>query len=260
MPLTFAHPAAVLSIRRITRGRLSFAAMVLGSMTPDVGYFFGRFDVATLAHTLYGLIAVCLPTGLVLQFLLRSFRYPASYLLPQPHRGALATLPLVPLYGSPTTLLFVAISLVLGAFTHVIWDSFTHQTGWAVQQFPGLRQVVTIIPGLSTEFFHLLQHISTVLGLAALFVTYTKWLALADARSGANSTPTSDTWRYVLLAIICVGSLSIAVPLAYARSFSKTGEFLLHPFFFQLALLSTAWFAGLYLVSSLLVGRWKENV
>ena len=228
-------------------------------MTPDVGYFFGRFDIATQAHTLVGLIAVCLPTGLVLQLLIRNLRYSVSYLLPQPHRGALDTLPPVPLHGSPTTFLFVVISLILGAFTHVLWDSFTHQSGWVVHLFPGLSQVVTIIPGISTELFHLLQHLSTVLGLAALCITYTRWLTSSSTRSVAISAPATDTWRYVLLAIICVGTLSIAVPLAYARTLSKSGELLIHPFIFQLVLLSTAWFAGFYLVISLVVGRIRKN-
>ncbi|MEJ8845393.1 DUF4184 family protein [Variovorax rhizosphaerae] len=36
MPWTFAHPAAVLPLRRLTgEGRLSFAVLVVGSMSPD---------------------------------------------------------------------------------------------------------------------------------------------------------------------------------------------------------------------------------
>ena len=228
-------------------------------MTPDIGYFFGLFDVATLAHTLYGIIAICLPSGLMLQFLVRSFRYHATYLLPQPHRGALESLPSIPLYGSPTIFLFVVMSIVLGAFTHIVWDSFTHRSGWVVQKLDILNQVVTILPGFSTEVFHLLQHFSTALGLSVIFIAYNKWLSLNGARSDGISTPSTDTWRYVLLTIICVAALTIAVPSAYANSHSMTGEFLLKPFIFHLVLMSIAWFTGLFLVISILVGRVRKN-
>src|ERR1700744_2163138 len=35
MPWTFAHPAAVLPLRKALRSRLSFCALVVGSMSPD---------------------------------------------------------------------------------------------------------------------------------------------------------------------------------------------------------------------------------
>ena len=50
MPWTFAHPAAVLPLRRFSGpGLLSFAALVIGSTSPDFLYYIGQFDLAAFA-------------------------------------------------------------------------------------------------------------------------------------------------------------------------------------------------------------------
>src|ERR1041384_4174138 len=92
MPWTFAHPAAVLPLRRWCRGRLSFIGLVVGSCAPDFGYHLHRFDVATFAHTFAGLFAVCMPAALVLAALLQRFGGTLIQPLPPRHRHALAPL------------------------------------------------------------------------------------------------------------------------------------------------------------------------
>ena len=47
MPATFAHPSAILPLRRLCPTYLDFSALVIGSLAPDVGYFLQRFDLAT---------------------------------------------------------------------------------------------------------------------------------------------------------------------------------------------------------------------
>ena len=83
MPWTFAHPAAVLAIRPLLSARLSLAALMVGSITPDVGYYLSLFKMATFAHTLPGVITVCLPIGLLLLLLIQRLWLPIAYLLPQ---------------------------------------------------------------------------------------------------------------------------------------------------------------------------------
>jgi len=56
MPWTFVHPAAVLPLRKYFANRHLFGAVVVGSISPDFGYYVGRFDMATTAHTLLGLL------------------------------------------------------------------------------------------------------------------------------------------------------------------------------------------------------------
>jgi hypothetical protein len=94
MPWTLSHPAIVLPLRRFSPQPLDFAALVIGSMTPDIGFYIDRFDLSTFAHTLPGSFLACLPTGVILLFFYYLFCRPVCYALPSPHRQAL--LPLCP--------------------------------------------------------------------------------------------------------------------------------------------------------------------
>jgi hypothetical protein len=66
MPLTFAHPAAVVAGYRWNRRGLPFPALVIGSMSPDVEYFLRLQPTGHFAHSLPGIVFFCVPTGLTL--------------------------------------------------------------------------------------------------------------------------------------------------------------------------------------------------
>ena len=115
MPWTFAHPAAVVPLRRYCPGLLSFPALVIGSLTPDLGYHLRMMRLAHYAHTAEGSLVVCLPAGLLLLAMLCLLRQPIWSLLPQPHRSALAPVVAGDLPVRPLALAGVAVSLLIGA-------------------------------------------------------------------------------------------------------------------------------------------------
>jgi hypothetical protein len=160
MPFTFAHPAAVLPIHAAARGRLPLIALGVGSIMPDVGYFFA--PVATFEwnnHEPLRSLTFCLPWGLVLLGLLWALQAGWQQLLPEPlrPRGPL-------LVWSPRALPGLACGLVLGALSHDLWDAWTHEDGWFVRHIPGLRREA--LPGLTWP--RLFQYLSTLVGLAVL--------------------------------------------------------------------------------------------
>ncbi len=57
--------------------------------------------------------------------------------------------------------MIVIFSLLLGAFSHLFWDGFTHHDGFFVELFP-ILQTKTIF--CSIPIFKILQHLSTLLG------------------------------------------------------------------------------------------------
>jgi hypothetical protein len=126
MPWTFAHPAAILPLRNIGGVRLPLAALVVGSLAPDFGYYVGQFELATFAHTWLGLLLLCLPSGVLVLSLFAVVQSDLIRLLPQPHRGALLLRQSGLGAGSRFGKLLGAVAgLLLGALTHVLWDSFT---------------------------------------------------------------------------------------------------------------------------------------
>lgn len=162
MPFTLAHPAAVLPLRRT---RLDFPALVIGTMAPDFPYFVDFSAHNQFGHTLAGIFLFCLPIGLCAWFLYRSVLvYAFLALLPPAYQTQVAARRQDPPI-SPTLLLWVAISLILGAATHLIWDSFTHEHGAMVEHWAFLRER---LPGRSMTVFKLLQFGGGGLGLLAL--------------------------------------------------------------------------------------------
>lgn len=257
MPWTFAHPAAVLSLRTVSRGHFHFAALIVGSLSPDFGYYIGQFRLATLAHTSSGLFFVCLPSGVIVLFLARTLRQPVCFLLPQPHRSAIATLPDIELFKSGSSILLMAASILLGALTHVVWDSFTHASGWMVSQSHLLQRDLIFFGRGAVPAYHVLQHASTFFGTAALLIAYVAWLRRMRKITPPGLSET-DRWRYILLGSLAVVALIFAVPLALAHSASFDGYFAVRAFMFRAAITSTMTFAALLVASGLYLA-WRSK-
>jgi hypothetical protein len=169
VPFTLSHPAAVLPIWRVVRPRLRLAALVIGSMTPDYEYFLRFYTVGRFSHSPLGLLVVCLPVGwLTLWLFDRVGRRGVQTLLP-----AAWTLPPAP-FG-PYPILATSFALLLGAVSHVLWDGFTHPESWGTRLWPGLFTTVHVGP-LTMPLFRVLQHVSTVVGLAVLAAAALPWL------------------------------------------------------------------------------------
>jgi hypothetical protein len=239
VPWTLSHPAVVLPLRRFSPQPLNFAALIIGSMTPDIGFYIGRFDLATFAHTLPGSFFACLPTGLILLLFYFLFCRPVCYALPSPHRQAL--LPLCPDF--PTELTpwgIILLSLLLGAWTHNFWDAFTHEQGWFVDRIPWLQQPVMQIGSTTIYVFLLLQELSTIVGFAIIVFTYWLWLRRHPVSLSAESG--SDGWRYLFWLAILGASLVISLPAAadYATSASLHDVRFVRSVLFRTALYSSA--------------------
>ena len=183
MPWTLSHPAAVLPFRRLSPWPLDFAALVVGSMTPDIGYYIGNFALADLAHTLRGTFVACVPTGVVMLFILYVFSRPVCHSFPEPHRTSLQ--PLCPNFPKgPMAWCIALLSLLIGAWTHNFWDAFTHRHGWFAERIPWLQQPVITISSATFHVALLLQHLSTIVGFAIILIVYERWLRRHRFRQG----------------------------------------------------------------------------
>ena len=132
MPFTPTHVAAVVPIARFAP-RLPFSALAVGSMIPDLHLFLPEWIPITfrLTHTVPGLVAGCLPLGMLMFLWFQVFaKEPLVHLLPDAARQRLHP------YGRPTIetsysfFSCVCLAIVIGAATHLFWDSFTHEGRW----------------------------------------------------------------------------------------------------------------------------------
>ena len=149
MPFTPTHVAAVLPGLPWLRGReLPVSALVIGSMIPDAGVFLPGVIDYWATHSVRGLFTLCLPLGLAAFCGWEYFaKGPLIDLAPQWARvranGPRGTA-VPPL--TPRTLLWAAGLIVVGAASHVLWDSFTHVGRWGVAAFPVLDEVWFTLP------------------------------------------------------------------------------------------------------------------
>ncbi|MFT4263488.1 MAG: DUF4184 family protein [Nocardioides sp.] len=169
MPITLAHPAAVLPLRRTG---LPMTGLVLGSMAPDVPLFLFGAHGMSLTHSWWSVptldTAMAVGAALVWFHWLRDALVAMS---PAWVRGRLAPHCVITRRQQVLTPLAAAV----GAATHVIWDSFTHADRWGVRRIAWLHEWHTIGPR-SDWGYHWAQFGCGILGMAVVLAAAGLWL------------------------------------------------------------------------------------
>lgn len=246
MPWTFAHPAAIVPLRSLCPRWLSFPALILGAMAPDISYYVGMHGKwRSFCHTPEGVLTVCLPVCLLLLALLLRFARPLTVLLTEPHRS-LVRAQLQPSPHPAWRALAVAVlSVLVGATTHVLWDSFTHQGHWGTELLSELDEPLLDAVDLQFHATNLLQHLSTVVGVAVLAVMYRR--KLRTQPRPAQSPQDGRRKRLLLgcvLAAVVVGAVS-AYALTPATTPAYTSRLLV-----RTVVWSTSCFTALFVIAS----------
>jgi hypothetical protein len=219
MPFTISHAAAAILLNR--RGLVT-SALVIGSMVPDLAYFvhFKGFN-RDLGHSIQGLFIFCLPVGLVILLVFHKFvKRPLFALLPPFHqRRLLPYLEGLPL-KSWRFIIRSLLSLAIGTLSHLAWDSFTHDDGFIVENVTALRQTILEIAGTRIYAFSILQHGSTILGLAALVLWYFHWCRKTPVYPYPvpSSLQLPDSTRFSILGLMA-GGVCLLCALAGFHSF-----------------------------------------
>src|SRR2546423_12301460 len=133
MPFTLAHPAAILPLRGLRY--LRTAPLIIGAMIPDLPYYvparFGHFGPET--HSVTGSFTTCLVLGYAALGCVFLLRRPLTALLSARARW-LCLCALAPFSRRPLEWAMAGVSIILGVWTHLLWDSFTHNDGWMVRR------------------------------------------------------------------------------------------------------------------------------
>lgn len=166
MPFTFSHPAIVLPLTFLPRHWFSLTGLVIGSLTPDFEYFIRMRIKSDYSHTIAGIFWFDLPLGLVLAFVFHNII-----------RNCLVDN--IPIILKSRCFVFkqfdwnryfiknwftVIISILIGALSHVFWDSFTHDDGYFVQRFPELKNSISLLR-IQVPILKILQHTSSFIGI-----------------------------------------------------------------------------------------------
>lgn len=201
MPFTFAHPAAVLPLRRFA----DLTALVIGSMIPDAGYLLMVGVPRELSHAPMGLLLFCLPLGLLAYVLyLRVLYEPWASLTPEFVARRVPAPRALP--DSLRGWLGVAAALVMGAATHLVWDLFSFSHG-IPHWMPMQNGVAFSIAGRELSWYEVVRHGSSLAGLGVIAL----WIAWIGMKMPPRGGPVhSLSVRRFLLLLALVGVLLAA--------------------------------------------------
>lgn len=165
MPFTPAHPAIILPV---IRSRFcSATGLIIGSLSPDFEYFFKMSVSGIHSHSKAGLFYFDLPVTLLLALVFHQLV----------KKNLLANSPVFfqKRFQDTLKLDFISylrkhwgiflVSALIGAGSHIFWDSFTHNGRFFVRQFSHIYKTTSVyFDGANYPLFYVLQQISTVIG------------------------------------------------------------------------------------------------
>jgi hypothetical protein len=207
VPFTGSHPAAVLPF---FRSGLVPAALVIGSMVPDLPYYLPVSFARSLTHSLTGVIGIDLAMGLACFAVWVWLMEPAAVAVAgEPLRSRLprdTPAPAGDYLGRRSALLVVG-SVLLGAATHVVWDAFTHAGAWGPEHISWLAEIHGPMPG-----YRWLQYASGLLGAAVLIAAFARWWrrtppSTQPGRAPAASPRATRLVRTAIVAAIGFGGM-----------------------------------------------------
>lgn len=203
MPFTLSHPAAVLPFVRPAAHFRATSALVIGSMIPDLPYFVPWLRTPYGSHSLVGLVAFCVPLGLVAVIAFElALRRPLIFLLPGLLRDS------IPRRAESGTALHSAVGsilgLLLGAVTHILWDSLADPNGIMFVHTPWARRNLITIGGYRLYVYRLVEHCGTALGALAIAWAVRRWYLDQPVRTADVSSDSDGPFRFAALAAILV--------------------------------------------------------
>ncbi len=218
MPFTLSHAALVLPATFLPKKTYSLTGLVIGSFVPDFEYFIRMRDYSIYSHTWLGLLWFDLPLAFMLAYIYHGVVRNA--LLENLPRGIYVRFLQTKQFNwaeyVKTNWFVVIISILLGAASHIFWDSFTHYDGYFVKLFPTLRHHVMIF-GIWIPLYNLCQHLSTLVG--GLVVIY--YIFQLPKYEPVNQKSNMNYWIYIMIISLIIIVLKLFAGLNY-RSFDQT--------------------------------------
>jgi len=211
MPFTFSHPAIILPFKNSIGEKLSMTGLIVGSLTPDFEYFIRMKIQSEFSHTFFGAIWFNLPVGLILCFLFHQIvKNPFIENLPFKIQRKLSEIKNSNwLDYFKEKWLVVIISIIIGAFFHILWDSFTHNNAYFVN-FLNLNKTVE---GINLPIYKVLQHGSTVIG--GIYILNYIWnMSEIEIQT---SKPQMNYWIGILFFTVVILAIKIATGLKLSQ-------------------------------------------
>ena len=216
MPFTPAHAAAAIPFQRTP---LIPSALVIGCFSPDFEYFLRLAPKGSFGHTLTGMFVFDLPMALLILWLFHAYATePIVAWLPTTVSQRLPSSTAMSSMRNARGIALVSISILIGAATHLLWDSFTHPGYWPYHHWLFLRRTTELPIVGQVHCFKVLQYLSSLTGLLVLLIWFWHWYShTMPIRSLRTERPRKD--ESAVFAVLCI----VAVVAAFLRGVLGVG-------------------------------------
>ncbi len=159
MPYTLSHSIIALPVSSISRRKVPIFSVIVGCMAPDLPYLLALKPTNAPGHSLSGVVFYCLPVSLLILFIwYRWIEAPTLDLFGLPNQKRTFSI---------TACVLVVIGILIGGYSHVLWDATSHSSGIIVKKNEFFQQKVFSIP-----LYKWNQYISGSVGLVSLCFWY----------------------------------------------------------------------------------------
>ena len=171
MPFTFSHAALVFPINWGFKKWTSMTGLIIGSMVHDFEKFINMRPGNTFSHTWEGIFWFSLPVGLLLCFIFHLLvRDPLIDNLPEHIRKRLHVYKGVNwLSHFKKHYLLICISIMIGAFSHIVLDGITKDHERLVRYSPLTGNGIHLSDAIYLSFSLIIEVLSGVIGLMLVY-------------------------------------------------------------------------------------------
>lgn len=217
MPFTLSHAAAAWPFRRTP---LELSALVTGCFAPDFPYFVFLKPYGFYGHTLAGVFLLDLPTSLVALWLFHAYiKPPFTLFLPRAMRRRMNSSEKEFAFWPAARLANIVLSIIVGALTHIAWDSFTHNWFWPYRHLSILRKIVQVPLVGDMGVYDLLQYGSSLFGIVVVAIWILRWYRTAKPREQWEARPFRAAERRAMIVAIP----AFAICAAFVRALIGAG-------------------------------------
>jgi membrane-bound metal-dependent hydrolase YbcI (DUF457 family) len=184
------------------------SALVIGCMVPDFEFFLRLSPRGAFGHTLAGVFVLDLPLALIALWLYHSYaKEPLYAWLPESVRRRIQLGPASWPIKNAAQFAMVLLSIVIGAATHILWDSFTHEGFWPYRHWQFLQQTVALPVYGQMEYLRVIQHASTVIGGLVLLLWLRNWYR-TTAPTHPDTARDSGKNQRATFFVVCIVALA----------------------------------------------------
>lgn len=201
MPFTLAHAAIAYPLKKIDR-RLSVSGLIAGAIIPDFEYFIRMRHISS-GHQLNERLLLDVLAAVLLCFIFHGLiKKPLYDNLPEKYTRFI--IPAMQLNWNRHTARqggLILVSVILGIFSHLLWDSFTHKGGLMTELISPLRYTVTI-NAIQFPVYFILQLLSSIAGLWILYRMIPAPATVTTIRPNLHKN--SFYWPRLILVSVCL--------------------------------------------------------